>query len=296
MSTTPERVLLATDGSEDAALAGKAAADICRGSGAELHVVHAWQAVPTARMKGFMRAELERAGRERLEAEVERLESSGTSPTGRYLVEGRPADEVLDLAARLGADLIVVGSRGLGPVRRLALGSVAEGIIQHASCAVLVLRGDAASWPPERVVFADDGSSSARAAGDLAASLCAAYGARGLLVHAYPKLPEVDAEGRESNARLADDDMRLQERALMQRAAELEKLLGSRPKVRLAVGDATAYVLEASEAETPERTLVAVGSRGLGAMGRMRLGSVSAKTLRAARGPVLVHPPSGGAG
>ncbi len=39
-----------------------------------------------------------------------------------------------------------------------------------------------------------------------------------------------------------------------------------------------------------ERSLVAVGHRGLGTLGRMRLGSISTKVLRAARGPVLVHP------
>jgi nucleotide-binding universal stress UspA family protein len=45
----PEKVLLATDGSKDAALAARAAVDVCEGTGAELHVVHAWHSVPTAR-------------------------------------------------------------------------------------------------------------------------------------------------------------------------------------------------------------------------------------------------------
>jgi len=40
-----------------------------------------------------------------------------------------------------------------------------------------------------------------------------------------------------------------------------------------------------------ERTLLAVGSRNLGTIGRMRLGSVSTKVVHAAKGPVLVHPP-----
>ena len=39
----PEKVLLATDGSKDAALAARAAVDVCEGTGAQLHVVHAWQ-------------------------------------------------------------------------------------------------------------------------------------------------------------------------------------------------------------------------------------------------------------
>jgi nucleotide-binding universal stress UspA family protein len=57
------------------------------------------------------------------------------------------------------------------------------------------------------------------------------------------------------------------------------------------VGDAAASLMEAAEADAPERTLLAVGSRDLGAIGRMRLGSVSTKVVHAAKGPVLVHPP-----
>ena len=60
------------------------------------------------------------------------------------------------------------------------------------------------------------------------------------------------------------------------------------------VGEAAATLLEAAEEDSPERTLLAVGSRDLGAIGRMRLGSVSTKVVHAAKGPVLVHPPPRG--
>jgi nucleotide-binding universal stress UspA family protein len=141
------------------------------------------------------------------------------------------------------------------------------------------------------VIFGDDGSEAARAAGDLGASLCAQHGARALLLHAYPQLPEVDAEGRRSNPRIVDDELRGAEKALLERSRELEGPLGSRPKTRLVVGDAAASLLEAAEEDAPERTLLAVGSRGLGVIGRMRLGSVSTKVVHAAKGPVLVHAP-----
>lgn len=58
------------------------------------------------------------------------------------------------------------------------------------------------------------------------------------------------------------------------------------------MGDAAASLLEAAEEHAPERTLLTVGSRDLGAIGRMRLGSVSTKVVHAAKGPVLVHPTS----
>jgi nucleotide-binding universal stress UspA family protein len=286
-----EKVLLATDGSKDAALAARATVDVCEGTGAELHVVHVWYSVPTARLRPFMRAELKKLGQEILDEGVKRVEESGGRLADAHLVEGRAADEILDLAERVGADLVVIGSRGLGPVGRIALGSVSEAVIHHSRWPVLVLRGGEDAWPPERMIFADDGSEAARAAGDLGASLCGRHGARALLLHAYPRLPEVDAEGRRSNPRIVDDELRRAEKALLERSRELEGRLGSRPKTRLVVGDAAASLLEAAEEDAPERTLVAVGSRGLGTIGRMRLGSISTKVVHAAKGPVLVHPP-----
>lgn len=290
MDFPPAKVLLATDGSQGAALAARAAADVCEATGAELHVVHAWHSVPTARLKPFMRAELKRLGEELLEKGVRQVEEAGGCVADAHLVEGRAADEILNLAEEIGAGLIVIGSRGLGTVGRIALGSVSESIVHSANYPVLVLRGGESSWPPERVIFGDDGSEAARAAGDLAAVLCGRHGAWGLVLHAYPLLPEVDAEGRESDPRMVDDELRRAEKALVERAGELEGRLGSRPQVRLVVGDAAACLLEAAEEDAPERTLLSVGSRGLGAIGRMRLGSASTKVLHAAEGPVLVHP------
>jgi nucleotide-binding universal stress UspA family protein len=286
-----EKVLLATDASKDAALAARAAVDVCQGTGAELHVVHVWYSVATARLRPFMRRELKRVGKELLEEGVKGVQDSGGLVTGAHLVEGRAADEILDLAEQIEAGLVVIGSRGLGPVGRIALGSVSEAVIHHSRWPVLVLRGGEDAWPPERVIFGDDGSEAARAAGDLGASLCGHRGARALLLHAYPRLPEVDAEGRRSNPRIVDDELRRAEKALLERSRELESLLGSHPKTRLVVGDAAASLLEAAEEDAPERTLLAVGSRGLGTIGRMRLGSVSTKVVHAANGPVLVHPP-----
>jgi len=289
-----EKVLLATDGSKDAALAARAAVDVCERTGAELHVVHVWYSVPTARLRPFMRAELKKLGNEILEEGVKRVEDSGGLVSGAHLVEGRAADEILDLAGQIGAGLIVIGSRGLGPVGRIALGSVSEAVIHHSDWPVLVLRGGEDTWPPEREIFGDDGSEAARAAGDLGASLCGHHGAQALILRAYPRLPEVDAEGRRFDPRMVDDELRRAEKALLERSLKLESRLGSRPKVRVVVGDAAASLVEAAEEDAPESTLLAVGSRKLGVIGRMRLGSVSTKVVHAAKGPVLVHPPPRG--
>jgi nucleotide-binding universal stress UspA family protein len=178
-------------------------------------------------------------------------------------------------------------------VKSLLLGSVSEGVVHHAPCPVLVTRSGQEAWPPERVVIGDDGSEAAKEAGELAASIGKLFAARGLLVQVYPRLLDVAIEGRELNARLVDDELRREERDLEARATRVEEYLAKRPKIRIAtVGDPAAVLLEAAEEEDiPEKTLLAVGSRSLGLLKRARLGSVSTKALRAARGPVLVCPP-----
>ena len=177
-------------------------------------------------------------------------------------------------------------------MRRLLLGSVSEGVVYHAACPVLVMRGGEGAWPPARVVIGDDGSQDARGAAELAARIGKCFGSPALLVRAYPQLPQIDLEGRKLDARMVDDELRREERKLAQRATEIQELLGSRPKIHVAVGDPASCILQSAHQSKggAQSTLLAVGSRGLGPLGRMTLGSVSTKVLKAAEGPVLVCP------
>jgi len=286
----PTTILLATDGSADAALAARASADLSKATGAELHFVHAWRVGAGPRLEAYLRSQAERDARARLEGQVEATESLGVSVAGSHLREGRPVEEILELSEEIGAGLIVMGSRGLGPVGRLLLGSVCEGVVHHARDPVLVVRGGDESWPPERVIIGDDGSAVAKQAGELAARIGRLFGARGVIVHAYFEMPEIDAKVRALDPRAADDALRRAERALQRRAHELERVLGSHPQPKIAVGDAAYVLLEEAREGDEKPGLIAVGSRGLGSFGRMRLGSTSTKVLRAARGPVLVYP------
>lgn len=292
------RVLMATDGSEDAALAARAATEISKGTGSELHVVHVLPLFPrytypgiTPQVYSYMLDKTYQEARELLDEQVKSIEDSGGRVAEDHIKRGQAVvDEILDLAEELGASLIALGSRGLGPLKRLVLGSVAEGVVYHASCPVLVARGGSDAWPPRRVVIGDDGSEMAKGAGEMAASIGRLSQAQGLLVRVFPQLPEIDVERREMNARMADDELRWEERKLEGRAREVEEVLGIRPRIRLSVGDPATVLLEIAEEDDAERTLLALGSRGLGMMRRVRLGSVSTKVLRAARGPVLISP------
>jgi nucleotide-binding universal stress UspA family protein len=290
MSIFPTRILLATDGSPDAALAASVATDLSKRAGAELHLVHAWQVGVGPRLEAYLRSQAERATRALLEGQVREAKRMGASVAGLHLREGRPVEEILELCEELEPDLIVMGSRGLGPLGRLLLGSVCEGVVHHARDPVLVVRGGEGAWPPERVIIGDDGSAPARQAGQLAGWIGGLFGARGVIVHVYLEMPEIDEQVRALDPRAADDALRRAERDLEARAGELEEALRSHPQVEIAVGDAAFVLLEEAREDDERRALIAVGSRGLGPVGRMRLGSTSTKVLRAARGPVLVYP------
>jgi nucleotide-binding universal stress UspA family protein len=287
MSVHPERILLPTDGSEDSIRAAEAAADLAKKSGAELHVVHVWHDV-RGFAHDFVKRELRRQGQEILDEQVEKIRASGGEVTKAYLRRGRTSNEVIALCKEIDAGLLVVGSRGLGTVRRILMGSQSEEIVHHAQVPVLVLTGAENFWPPARIVVGEDFSDDARKAGELAAGIGKLYDAKGLLVYSHPDLPEVPpGEARSAVQHLTE--MRERDKSMLEdRAGDLEKILGNRPEIKISGGYPANVLLEASQEMQP--SIVAVGSRGLAGLIRTRLGSVSTKVVTAARGPVLVYP------
>ncbi len=286
----PRTVLLATDGSPDSRLAARAAADLAARGAAALHVVHAWEPVSGFAGLAPMAAPVldEDAARGVLTAELGWIESQHhVMPAGVHLRVGTASREILAVAAEVGAGLIVVGSRGLGPVRRTMLGSVSEEVVHHAAVPVLVMRGPLTAWPPRRVVVGDDASPDAVAVLPLAAEVAGLYGAPLTLVHALPHLQETLRDPEAVERTLVDDILEFAHGELQDHAATLPADVAARTTPRVAVGPAAEALLDAA-AEDPGRTVIVVGSRGLGPIGRLRFGSVSTAVLRHARGPVLV--------
>jgi len=290
MSVFPTKILLATDGSGDAAQATEAATDLAKKSGSELHVVHVWHDVPSPYAHKFVRGELKRQGQEILDEQVRKIEEAGGTVTRDHLREGRTSDEVIKLSEELAVGLLVVGSRGMGTVRRILMGSHSEEIVHRARVPVLVVRRGDSAWPPERVIVGEDFSDHSRKAGELAASISSLYGSQLILIYAHPDLPEVPpGEARDAAVRELGDIRERDEERLESRAEELKEILGSRPEIRVSDGYPAKVILEAAN-EAPKPPLVAVGSRGLAGITRTRLGSVSTKVVTAAPGPVLVAP------
>jgi nucleotide-binding universal stress UspA family protein len=124
MSYFPTRILLATDGSEDAAVTTRAAVDLADRSGSELHVMHAFEFVPPRKyMSVALRlsspSDFSRQGQRLLDEQVERIEEVGSVVAGAHLRTGSPVDQILYASEELEAGLVVVGRRGLGGVKQV---------------------------------------------------------------------------------------------------------------------------------------------------------------------------------
>lgn len=133
----PRKVLLATDGSGDTALAAQKAVEIGR-SGAELHVAYV-----------EARDGDEGRGREVLDGEVERIEGLGGAVAAAHLLRGDTASEIRKLGEEMGAELLVVGGRVGGPEGGpRAAASTSRSIVEGSSdLPVLVVRGDRQARP-----------------------------------------------------------------------------------------------------------------------------------------------------
>jgi nucleotide-binding universal stress UspA family protein len=147
MSIFPTRILLATDGSEEAELAAMRAVDLADATHSELHVVHVG-VVPTFLKSypgtlgydGKLYEQIEEDSRELLRKQSWRVKAAGGTVAEAHLRMGAVALEIVALAEEIQADLIVMGSRGLGGLRRALMGSVSDSVVRHAHCPVLVVR------------------------------------------------------------------------------------------------------------------------------------------------------------
>jgi nucleotide-binding universal stress UspA family protein len=140
----PAKILLATDGSEEANVAAQIVMDLGERTGSELHVVHVGEIPPTHYPDRFgyraLYEEHEREARQLLEAQVEKMKAAGATVAQAHLRLGRADEEVVVLAEELGVDLIAMGGRGLGGVSRALMGSVSDSAVRHAHCPVLIVR------------------------------------------------------------------------------------------------------------------------------------------------------------
>jgi nucleotide-binding universal stress UspA family protein len=141
-------IVVGTDGSDTARKAVRAAVELAKTLGATLDIVSAYEPVPDQRLREERRqtpADLQWSINPRedvegtLEEAREEIGDVGVK-IETFAREGDPADAILDVAEERGADLIVVGNKGMTGAKRFLLGSVPNKVSHHAPCSVLIIR------------------------------------------------------------------------------------------------------------------------------------------------------------
>jgi len=141
-------IVVGTDGSQTAGEAVREAIELAKTVGATIELVSAYEPVPSQRLREESRQAPEDMQwmvnpREDVDATLKaaaaQIDEAGVS-VNTYAREGDPADAILDVAEERGADLIVVGNKGMTGAKRFLLGSVPNKISHHAPCSVLIIR------------------------------------------------------------------------------------------------------------------------------------------------------------
>jgi len=207
---------------------------------------------------------------------------------------GRAADEIVRQAADLKADLVIVGSRGRGPLATTLLGSVAAEVVDRSPCPVLVARRPALN----KIVLAEDGSSGA--AGALAYLTSSPFATSLAEVPVQvtgvvdTDMPWALTSGIDGHAtgpmyEAYQEGLGAQRKALATKTRETAEVLtrlGRRATAALREGHpASELIAEASESDGD---LIVVGTRGRTGLERLALGSVTRAVLTHAKCSVLV--------
>jgi nucleotide-binding universal stress UspA family protein len=138
-----ERILLAVDGSEHGYHAARVAADLARAmKSEELRIVVSYDRIPPylgePNLQNVINARVIAAQTVLDKA----LEAVGDVPAEIHTewLEGDPAESIIDVATTRNSSVIVMGSRGLGALKGLVLGSTSQKVVSHAPCPVLIVR------------------------------------------------------------------------------------------------------------------------------------------------------------
>lgn len=285
------RVLLATDGSHGAALAERLVGSLRWPHGTEIVVLH--MALPIfaggdlpADAYTALHEKRQRDANEHLAKVRAALAREGLLVSTQVRL-GRSASGIVEEARRLEVDLIVLGSRGLGPFKSAVLGSVAAEVVDHSPCPVLVARASVVRG----VVVGADGSSEAAIAEAIIAQWPMFHGlpVHVVAVAALPPVvsgsfgPHLAASVEEARA---VDSIRGGARRIADQATQRLRAAGVSAETIVRGGDPAHQLIEA--AAEADADLIVTGSRGATGLGRLLLGSVARGVLQHAPCSVMI--------
>jgi nucleotide-binding universal stress UspA family protein len=288
-------ILLAVDGSPSSLEARDLVAGIGWPEGTEITVVTAFKVPPAwytdTAITGDRLADaddaLRQQARQELATIVPPLEQRSWTIEQR-VAEGRAATAILSIADEVDADLIVLGSRGRGPIRSMLLGSVSAEVTSQSRRSVLVARGRAVS----RVLVATDGTECSSIIPDVLTKWDALRGLEATVLSVTPVdsptfdlLVSLYTLGEEPEKR-PREDLRTLHRGYAEQMAQRLHGLGMSTQAEVRSGDAAHEIVTA--AAEHQTDLIITGSRCLEGADRWLLGSVARNVVLHAHASVLI--------
>jgi len=291
-------VLVATDFSEGSERAIEWATEVARAHGARIVLAHGL--LPIGPMVAAPEAipvppEIYEEDRKRCAAElVKRAESlrAGGARVETHLGEGMPSRVIVDAADKLGADLVVAGTRGQTGWRRVFLGSTAAEIVRGARCPVLTVHPEhvRSNQPIQHILvptdYSEDAMQALRAAVGILAP--AAAGARVTLLHAFRLQAGAVYPWAASTLAYRANELARESVERLEQIAEPIRRLGFDVQTTAREGYPPQVIDE--EASRLRVDLIAMGTHGRSGLKRLVLGSVAERILPNAPCPVVtVH-------
>lgn len=286
-------VVVGYDGSENAQVALRYAADLAARRDTSLTVVSAYRApIPMyanpAALQAWKEDQAHRRGAEALVENAAGMLAEHPGEVGYVTVEGDSVGALAEISAQ--AQQIVVGARGRGGFLGLLRGSVATSLPAHAACPTVVVPSGSLPDGSSPIVVGSDMSRHSRVAVLQAAQIAEE---RGSALHVVMALPRFDRRGTwypepHGEAERKTELRRLELQEMLE--AELrwlaEQVPGLEASGEVRIGEPTRVLRDVSG----DSQLTVVGSRGRGAVASRLLGSTSREVLHDAEGPVMVVP------
>jgi nucleotide-binding universal stress UspA family protein len=303
------KILVPLDGSDFAEAALPLALSIVERTEGELHLVTAVPTLPAVTpasddegpVKGWFEEERVRATKylESIKARV--LQASPDTTVHLRVLSGQAVAALDERIRKTDVDLVVMTTHGRGPLERMWLGSVADGLIREAPCPILLERPengevDLTQRPSvERIVVPLDGSEASEGIIPHARTMAKAFGAHLYLFTVFIRglplgstyIPHAAQEEEDREAVVSEL------RRYLERMAEQLRGKGLEVETEVWMGDdASSKIL--AFAEEVEADLIAIPTRGRGGVARLVVGSVADKVIRGGTAPVLTYRRRGG--
>jgi nucleotide-binding universal stress UspA family protein len=218
---------------------------------------------------------------ERLLNRVQSLLPMHAGPSTKHLRMGSPAETIVSMAEEQKADLIVMGARGLGPVKERLLGSVSHRILTLAHCATLIVNGPVKSM--KQILLPLQGPSDAEAAIRFLQLKPFHDAVEFTLLTVLPST-EPPWPGNAAAAAASTEILEKQAESI-ESVAERLRAIGYQAHGVAVVGTPSTMILQ--EATTLRSDLILMGTRGRQGITRFVLGSVSHAVLHKTPCPVL---------